>query len=231
MKHLAECRQRFVRGDDRGALLQVALADDPEEHIRGIGCVALIAELVDDEHMRMQIGFERFFQPAALCGVGKLSDQLVRGGEASLEAVLDRSIGDGHPEMRFSSPRWTGENGASAFTDQLRPQQGAEHLQADRVLEGEVEFLDGPEEGKLRLSDRPGDPGLGPVGDLLADENLEKVALAHAFSLSPESEVRVQTPDGRQVEPLQHGVEVVQGRGGAHEATSWAASRTTYSAP
>jgi uncharacterized protein YidB (DUF937 family) len=112
MKHLAECRQRFVRGDDRGALLQVALADDPEEHIGGIGGVALIAELVDDEDVRMQVGLERLFQAAALGGVGELTDQLVGRGEAGLEAVLDGTIGDGDPEMRFPSSGRAGENRA-----------------------------------------------------------------------------------------------------------------------
>ncbi len=69
------------------------------------------------------------------------------------------------------------------------------------------------------------------MGDLFGDEDLEKLSVAHAFGFGPEYQIRVEAPDGGQVEAPQHGVQVVQRRVGAHEATSCAASRTTYSAP
>jgi hypothetical protein len=62
MEHLAERRQGLVRGNEGGAALQVADADDAEEHVGGVGGVALVAELVDDEDVRVYVGFERVLQ-------------------------------------------------------------------------------------------------------------------------------------------------------------------------
>ncbi len=45
--------------------LQVALADDAEEHVGGVGGVALVAELVDDEDVRVDVGLERLLQRPA----------------------------------------------------------------------------------------------------------------------------------------------------------------------
>lgn len=87
-------------------------------------------------------------------------------------------------------------------------QIAAEHLEPDGALKGEVEFLDRAEEGKLRLADRAGEAGLGPVGDLLGHEDLQIRAVAHPLGLGPEGQVLMQAPDGGQMEPPEHGLEV-----------------------
>ena len=107
MEHLAQGRQGFVGRHDRGALFQVTMADDAEEHIGSVGGVALIPQLIDDQDMRLDIGLERLFQATAVGGAGEFADQLVGGGETSLEAILNGAVGNGDAEMRFSSARGT----------------------------------------------------------------------------------------------------------------------------
>jgi hypothetical protein len=69
--------ERFVRGEDHRAMMQVALVDDVEEHVGGIGPVAEIAYFVDDQHVRMGVGRQRMAK-LALAG---------RDREVSMSAV------------------------------------------------------------------------------------------------------------------------------------------------
>jgi hypothetical protein len=140
------------------------------------------------------------------------------------------AVRDGDAPVRLSASGRAGEEGGSALGDELGAQQGAQHLHADRGLEGEVEFLDGSEVRQARPAHGAGDAGLGAVGDLLGRERLKEVAVAHPFRLGAQGEFGMEAADGGQVEPLEHGVQVSRAGGGAHEATS-AAMRTTYSAP
>jgi hypothetical protein len=69
MEHLAQCRQRLVGGDDDRPPLQVPQADDAEEHVGGVRGVALVAEFVDDEHVRMDVRLQRVVEITVLhCG-------------------------------------------------------------------------------------------------------------------------------------------------------------------
>src|SRR5690606_23801503 len=230
MQYLTERGQRLVGGDEDRSALQVPNADDAEEDVGGIRGVALVPEFVDDQDVRVHVGFERLLELAAPGGERKVTDQLIGGGEASLEAVLDCPVGDGDGQMRLSATGRTGDEGPSPLAHELRAEQCPQHLEPHRVLEREVELLDGAEEGKPRLADRSGDPRLCAMGDLLADEDLQEAAVAHSLRLRAECQLRVEPPYCRQVETLQHGVEVGRVEMAAHEAAS-AARRTTYSAP
>jgi hypothetical protein len=107
MKHLAERRQGFVCGDDGGAVVQVSVADDAEEHVRSVGSVALVAEFVNHKNVRMHVKFEDLLKSPALYGAGEIPDQFVGAHKAGLKAVLDGAIADGHSEVRFASAGWT----------------------------------------------------------------------------------------------------------------------------
>lgn len=50
VQHLTERGHGLVGGQDHGPTLEVAVVDDPVEHVGGVGCVAVVADLVDDEH-------------------------------------------------------------------------------------------------------------------------------------------------------------------------------------
>jgi len=109
------------------------------------------------------------------------------------------------------------------------------------------------EKGEAGLPYRPGDPGLGPVRDLLGDERLQIRVIAHALAFGTEGELPIESPHGRQMEAAQHAIQIMdwrrrhargsastalRSRGArAHDAASCtpsparAASWTTYSAP
>ena len=50
-----QCAGRLVGGEDHRALAQVAVVDDVEEHVGGVGAVGEVADLVDDEHVRVSV--------------------------------------------------------------------------------------------------------------------------------------------------------------------------------
>lgn len=127
---------------------------------------------------------------------------------AGLEAVLDGAVSDSDREMRLAATGRAAEHGAAPLTDELGPQEAAEHLEADRGLEGEVELLDRAQEGELGLAHGACDADLGPVGDFLGTEDLEEDSVAHALLLGTQGEIAVEAPDGGEVQALEHGVEI-----------------------
>jgi len=58
------------------------------------------------------------------------------------------------------------------------------------------------------------------VGDLLGEEDLEEGAVAHLLLFGPERQLRVETPDGGQVQTPEHGVQIPGRFARAHEAIS-----------
>lgn len=67
----------------------MAVIDDVEEHVGGVGAVSEIGDLVDHEDMRLQVVSEGFAQPTGAAGGGKIVDERGRGGEECGEAILD----------------------------------------------------------------------------------------------------------------------------------------------
>jgi len=109
MQHAAPCRGLLVGRDEHRAAAQVALIDDLEEAVGGVGAVGQVAELVDDEDGGRDIGFEQFFVVAAAGGGMQVAEQLRGGGEARVEAVLDGLVGDrdGGPSSTSARPSVT----------------------------------------------------------------------------------------------------------------------------
>lgn len=77
MEELAERRQGLVGGEDHGPLAQVAVVDDAVEDVGSVRCVALVAELVDHQDVRVQIGLEGFVELGTRGGGGEVADELV----------------------------------------------------------------------------------------------------------------------------------------------------------
>src|SRR3990172_2260543 len=65
MHDIAPGRQRFVGRDEDRALREVALVDDLVEYVRRVGGVGEIAELVDHEHVGVEVRVERRLQASA----------------------------------------------------------------------------------------------------------------------------------------------------------------------
>lgn len=55
MKNAAPGLRRLVRGEDHRALLEVARVDDVEEHVRGVGPVGEVADLVANEDVGSRV--------------------------------------------------------------------------------------------------------------------------------------------------------------------------------
>lgn len=65
MEKLAERRQGFAGGEDHGSVAEIAIVDDPVEHVGGVRSVALVAEFVDDEDVRVRVGLQTVVDPWA----------------------------------------------------------------------------------------------------------------------------------------------------------------------
>jgi hypothetical protein len=223
----------LVGGKDHGLAGEVALIDDLEEHVGGVVAKGEIAHLVDDEHMGMKVVVECFGEATGASGVGELLDELHGRGEASLEAVLDGSVGDADGESSLPGSGGSGQDEVASFGDEFRSEEGAEEPETDGGLEGEVEVLDGAEEGEAGLAHGALDAGLGSMGDLLCHQEGEIVAVAHLLGLGLLLEFGIQAPDGGKVQALEHGVEVHAGEvgGRGHALTFLVARSVTYSAP
>jgi hypothetical protein len=110
----------------------------------------------------VDIGLEGIVEPGLGGGSGEVTDESVGSGEPSLEAVLDGSVGDGHGQVGLASSGRPAQDHGTGFADELGAEEASEHLEAHGGLEGEVELLDGAQEGELGLPHGSGDAGLGP---------------------------------------------------------------------
>jgi hypothetical protein len=93
--------QRLVGREDHRAVTAMPLVDHVKEHVRGIGAVREIPHLVDHQDRRMCVGLERLRELPLAKGGGQIIDQRRRGGEESVEAVLDRAVRDRDCQVRF----------------------------------------------------------------------------------------------------------------------------------
>ena len=223
----------LVGRKDHGLAGEIAFIDNLEEHVGGVVAKGEIAHLVDDEHMGMKVVVEGFGEATGASGVGELLDELHRRGEASLEAVLDGSVGDAHRESGLPGSCRSGQDEVPPFGDEFGSEEGSEESEPDGGLEGEVEVLDGAEEGEAGLAHGALDAGLGSVGDLLCHQESEIIAVAHLLGFGLLLELGIQAPDGGEVQALEHGIEVHAGEvgGGGHALTFLVARSVTYSAP
>lgn len=72
MQHLSPGRQRFVGGEDQRAMMQIAVVDDLEQDVGGVGPVAEIAHLVE------------------LCGAGEILTRLSAKQPTVSAAILNQ---------------------------------------------------------------------------------------------------------------------------------------------
>lgn len=204
--------QRLVGREDHGALMQVALVDDVEEDVGRIRPIAQIADLVDHEDVGMGIGREDVAEPAFARGRGELVNEGGRRGEPCLEAILDGAVGDGDGEMGLAGAARPAGDETAALSHELGAEDAAEQGEADAGLEGEIKVLDGFQEREAGAPHAALNPGLGAVGHFLGDQQGEEVAVAEPVGLGPLGEVRIEAPDGGQMQAPEEGVEV-DGRG------------------
>jgi hypothetical protein len=73
VEHAAPGRQQLV--EDQGPPVQVAVVDHLEEHVRGVGAVARIADLVDHEDVRVSVAGQHVPDLAGPCRTRQVVDR------------------------------------------------------------------------------------------------------------------------------------------------------------
>jgi hypothetical protein len=208
----------LVGGEDHRAFSSMAIVDHVEEHVRGIGSVGEIAYFVNDKQRRVSVGDEGVSETSLAKGGGELVDELSRGDETGIESVLDSAVRDGDGEMGFPATRFSHEDEASSLGDEVRGESGAKEREAHGGLQGEVEVIDGLEEGKARAPRETPESRLLPLGDLLGDEKGEKVPVGPLLVLSSLHELSPDPSGIGEMKSLQEKVELVIG--GLHSGSS-----------
>jgi hypothetical protein len=96
---------------------------DVEDHVGGIGAVGEIAYFVDDQdRWRVYVDSACTNCPARKV-LGRTSLRDRRGGKARVEAVLNRSVGNGDCRMGFARPGLIREDQRAALWSKNRPRR------------------------------------------------------------------------------------------------------------
>ena len=95
---------RAIAGDQNAAPL-VAPGDELKEQMRRIGLERQIAELVDNQQLRLAEMGEAVLQPALAMRLGELGHQGGRWNELHRIASEDRLASDRHCQMRLADTR------------------------------------------------------------------------------------------------------------------------------
>jgi len=212
----------LVGGEEHGASGEMAVVDDVEEHVSSVGAVGEVADFIDDEDSGVGVAGEGLCEAARAEGGGEVIDELGGGDEEGIEAILDGAVGDGDGEVGFASTGLADEEKGAAVGDEVGGEHGADEGEAERGLEGEVEVVDGLEEGEAGAASESLDTGLLAMSDLLGDEGGKEVAVRPGLGLGLIDEGGVDTASIGEVEAFEEGVEV-EGCGGHRGSSSWEA--------
>jgi hypothetical protein len=85
-------------------------------------------------HVRVRVGCQRLLEMSPLAGVREVLDEFRRGGEQSLEAVLDGSVPDGLQRSEVTSCNFTAP--IATFGAQRNPQEVLLHPNRTQIFSG-----------------------------------------------------------------------------------------------
>ena len=118
-------------------------------------------------------------------------------------AVQDGLVGNGGGEMGLAATAAALEHEAAALGGELGGEGGAQQQGAEFGLDGEVEFLEGVQDGEAGLTDATAQAGLAAMLDFGAGESGEEVAEGPGAALGLLDEFGVGTPGAGEVEALE----------------------------
>jgi hypothetical protein len=211
VQDLAPGVEGLVGGEDHRAPLEVALVDDVVEDVGRLVAVGQVANFVDHEDVRVGVARDCLAEAALAAGDGELLDERGGGDEEGVEAVLDGPVGDGDGEVGLPAAGLAVEDERAPLGDEVGREVGADEGEPDRGLVGEVEVVDGLEEGETGIPGGLLESGLLAVGDLLGEEDAEEVLVGPLLLLGTGAEVAPDAAGVGQVEALEGGVEVGRG--------------------
>ena len=149
-------------------------------------------------------------------------DQFVGRGEEGFVTVQDRLVGNRGGEMCLAAPGTALEHEAATLGGELGSEGGAEQQGAEFGLHGEVEFLEGVQDGEAGLAHAAAQAGLAAMLDLGAGEGGEEVAEGPGAALGLFDEFGVGVPGAGEMEALEHGLELLRGDvGRLHRGPRW----------
>jgi hypothetical protein len=134
----------------------MAIVDDVEEHVRGVGTVGEVADFVDHEQRRVSVCNEGVSETSLPKGSGELVDELGSGDEERIESVLDGAVSDGDGEMCFPAAGFSHEDQTPSLGNEVR--ERAEPSRDNRTVDCRVKSKSSMvlKKGKLaRLDRRP----------------------------------------------------------------------------
>ena len=198
----------LVRGEDHRAHCVIALGHDVVEDVGRVGTVGQVADLVADQDVRCDVAGERIGEPTLARGDGEVLDELGGGDEEGVEAVLDRAVADGDGDVGLAAAGLAVKDERAAVGDEVGRQRRAEQRELDGALVGEVEVVDGLEEGEAAAAGDALDAGLGAMSDFLGDQQGQEVAAAPLLGLGASDEVAPDAARVGEVEALEQRIDV-----------------------
>src|SRR5580704_3412689 len=102
--------------------------------------------------MRVRVGYERLLKVSPVAGIGEIFNEFRRGCEQSVEAVLDGAIPDGHRQMGLTAAGLTVKDQRPPLGNEVQPEVRTDQGLPKSGLQGEVELIDGLEEGEVCAS-------------------------------------------------------------------------------
>ena len=189
------------------------LVDHVKEHVRRVGAVREIPDLVDDQDGWMRIGLERLGElprhETPRRDHRSASAAVVKNG---IEAVLNRAVRDGDRQVRFPAARFAEKISDRPSVTKSARERGAEHVQPQRRLIREVEIVDRLQKRKVRAARESPEARLLPMRDLLGDQERQEVVVRPRVALGALHEVAPDAPGIREMQPFEERIEVLIGR-------------------
>ena len=207
VQHLSPFTQGLVGSEDHGPLTQVPVVHDMKKDVGGVLPIGQVADLVDDQHVRVRVGGQRLLELSLGAGVGETLDQFCSRGAERLEAVLDSPIADGHRQVGLAAAGLAVQDERTSFADKVGPKIGAEERLAKGRLEREIELVNGLEERKVGAPSQALQTRLLPSGHLLGEQESQEVTVRPAFLLGLSRDLFVDAARVRQVEALEQSIQ------------------------
>ena len=201
-EHLAPFADRTVRRDQDAAAL-VAPRDELEEQVRGVRLEGQVAQLVDDEKLRLGVEGQAVLQAVGAVRLDQRRHQRLGRGEQRRVALPDRLAPECDRQVRFPDSWRTEQEGRVPVRDPPRRRQFPDLTLVDARLRLEVEvrqLADCREVGDL---ERHLDAPFVLARHLALDEERERLAQRQLLLRGLVEQAVELVPDGGQLQPRQ----------------------------
>ena len=142
----------LVGGQNDGAAF-VALADDLKEQVGPAFVDGEIAQLVDGQEVGTGVLLKFLDEASGVVGSGEGIDDVDGGGEADAEARGGGGVAQGDGQVAFAQTDAANDDGVGLVLDELEAEEVLNLEAVDLGGPGEVELLEGLEDGEAGLLD------------------------------------------------------------------------------